>query len=236
MQSLNFRRNRKRGAIILNPFGGGTLVGSIGSVTFQRNRYGNLARSRVYPVNPNTQRQQAVRSAMSVLSAAWRDALTPAKRTAWEDYAAATPYTNKTGGTVFLTGRQMFIRSGFFTLVYVGTLNTDAPVLPGLPAIPTPTFTLTAATGELNLTALANTPTNFTINLLNSTALQPTTNYWKGPFVATATATEASMLPVLLDTLPNPLTAGDKAFVKTTLHDSDTNTLSTFRITEVIAA
>lgn len=58
--------------------------GSIGGATAARAKGGvNYLRARVAPTNPNTVRQQVVRTALSLLSSAWRNTLSAAERTSW---------------------------------------------------------------------------------------------------------------------------------------------------------
>lgn len=94
-------------------FGGGIvdMRGSIAGNTFARNRAGAYARARTKPVNPNTALQQAVRNNLQALVNAWSEVLTALQRTAWAQYAAAVPMTNRLGEEMHLTGFNMFIRS-----------------------------------------------------------------------------------------------------------------------------
>lgn len=94
-------------------FGGGItgMSGSIAGNTFFRNRFGNCIRSRTKPVNPNSTRQNFVRTAMSYLAERWSAELTGPERIAWATYAAAIAMKNRLGETVFMTGFNHFIRS-----------------------------------------------------------------------------------------------------------------------------
>lgn len=94
-------------------FGAGItdMRGSIAGTVFSRNRYGNYARGRTVPVNPNSDRQQAVKNIMADLVNAWSQILTPADRALWGTYAAATNFVNKLGETITLTGYNHFVRS-----------------------------------------------------------------------------------------------------------------------------
>lgn len=58
--------------------------GSIAGATASRAKGGvDYLRARVIPTNPNTVRQQVVRSALSALSSAWRNTLTGGERGSW---------------------------------------------------------------------------------------------------------------------------------------------------------
>ena len=57
--------------------------GSVGGMTFSRNRYGMYTRAKGLPVNPNSEFQQAVRQIFSGLSSAWNGVLTSGQRSGW---------------------------------------------------------------------------------------------------------------------------------------------------------
>lgn len=94
-------------------YGGGVLDarGSIGGQVHSKNRFGSYIRARTTPVNPQTNRQNTVRTAVSMLAARWKSDLTQDHRDAWEVYAAAITRANKLGGQIKLTGFNHFIRS-----------------------------------------------------------------------------------------------------------------------------
>ena len=93
--------------------GGGVVEmrGSIGGTVFSRNRFGAYARNRSKPVNPNTPRQQAVRSIIALLRSMWFGTLTQDQRDAWASYADNVPMMNRLGETQHLTGYNMFCRT-----------------------------------------------------------------------------------------------------------------------------
>ena len=126
-------------------FGAGIvdMRGSIAGNTFARNRAGAYVRARTKPINPNTSRQQAVRNILQQLVNDWSQTLTSANRTAWNQYAAAVPMTNKLGEEQLLTGFNMFIRSN------VALLQAS---LPQVDAGPT-TLLLPAGDGTFAVTA-----------------------------------------------------------------------------------
>ncbi len=83
--------------------------GSIGGSTFSRNRYGMYIRSRSVPVNPNTERQNLVKTAMGTVTQAWINNITPVQRTGWSNYAAAIALVNTLGDTYKITGFNWFV-------------------------------------------------------------------------------------------------------------------------------
>jgi len=117
-------------------FGGGItqMSGSVGGTTFARNRYGNYARAKTKPVNPNTAAQAAIRSALSELTVLWSQTLSAAQRTAWNLYGASVAMKNRLGETTYLTGFNHYIRSNVMrNRVGLGVVN-DGPVIFELPA------------------------------------------------------------------------------------------------------
>lgn len=97
-------------ALILYPEGQ-QRSGSTGATVYSRNRYGAYIRARSMPVNPNTDRQVAVRNLVRALSIAWENTLTQAQRNEWNTYAANVAWQNHLGQTIALTGLNHYIRS-----------------------------------------------------------------------------------------------------------------------------
>ena len=87
----------------------GEMSGSMGGITASHNRGGAYLRRRSIPVNPNTARQQSVKSSFGGLVQAWTNELTEAQRQAWRAYAAAVPRQDSLGNTITLTGQQWYI-------------------------------------------------------------------------------------------------------------------------------
>lgn len=136
-------------------YGGGVLQmsGSIGANTFARNRSGNYVRARTSPVNPNTARQVAVRSAIATLTVRWSSTLTAVQRTAWNLYAESVNMLNRLGETILLSGFNHYIRSNVTRETGPTVLIDDGPTIFELPAHD-PTFAVTAseATQQLTIT------------------------------------------------------------------------------------
>lgn len=116
-------------------FGGGVtdMRGSIAGTVFSKNRYGSYARGRTVPVNPNTDRQMAVRNIMGSLVNYWATNLTPFQRNSWAVYAANVNFVNKLGQTITLTGFNQFIRSNMSRQNCGLTIVDDGPVVLILP-------------------------------------------------------------------------------------------------------
>jgi hypothetical protein len=101
--------------------------GKQGGVVFSHNAGGPYVRNRAIPVNPQTDRQVAVRNATRALSIAWGLALTANQRAAWDVYAAAIPWFNRLGQAITLKGLNMYVRSNVARLVDKLTRIDDAP-------------------------------------------------------------------------------------------------------------
>lgn len=121
--------------------------GRLGASIYSHNRFGQYIRAGSIPVNPNTDRQVAVRNAVRSLAIAWQNTLTQVQRNAWETYAANITWTNKLGQQINLTGLNHYIRSNT-PLVQNAIDRVD--VAPGI-------FNL--ATAELELSATASEAT-----------------------------------------------------------------------------
>lgn len=85
--------------------------GSIGGLTVSRNRGGMYMRGRGMPTNPNTEFQQAVRSAAAQLASNWRNVLTEDQRISWDLYAENVQLPNSLGDPRNVGGLGMYLRS-----------------------------------------------------------------------------------------------------------------------------
>ena len=134
-------------------YGGGVvqMAGSIAGTTFARNRYGNYARARTKPVNPNSAGQVAVRAAMAFLTDRWSATLTIPQRTAWNLYAANVVMTNRLGESINLSGFNHYIRSNLEYKRIFGATQDSGPVIFEIPA-DDPTFAITASEATQNIT------------------------------------------------------------------------------------
>lgn len=134
-------------------FGAGIvqMLGSIAGTVFARNAAGNYARAKTTPVNPNTEHQQAARSAITVLTEYWRETCSAAQREAWETYAAAVDMTNRLGESINLSGFQQFIRSNSILAQQGQTIVAAGPTELAIPA-QDPTFEIAASAGTQVIT------------------------------------------------------------------------------------
>jgi len=126
-------------------FGAGIVAmsGSIAGDVHARNRSGNYIRARTKPINPNTARQVAVRSAVTLLAARWAETLTDVQRTAWGLYADSVAMKNKLGETIFLSGFNHYLRSNVIRVQTAQTVIDAGPTIFELPE-KDPTMAITA--------------------------------------------------------------------------------------------
>jgi len=134
-------------------YGGGIIQmsGSLAGNTFARNRYGNYVRARTKPTNPKTALQQAVRSAVQILTTRWGQTLTDVQRTAWNLYASSVSMKNRLGETVKLSGFNHYIRSNATLMTIAVAPVDDGPTIFELPEAD-PLFAVTASEGTQNIT------------------------------------------------------------------------------------
>ncbi len=189
----------------------GELKGSIGGNTFQGSRYGQVVRQRTIPVDPATARQAVLRQHMADANVEWKG-FAEGTRSGWRTYAANTPWTNRFGDEVFLTGRLQFIRSAVFNLAAGEAVPFQAPEIPGLPA--NPNFSLTCdTTNGLRIDDILISPgTADLLGIYHSAPFAVTVNFFKGPFVGSNFVTTDTTVPFTL--IPNTgVIAGQKYFV-----------------------
>ena len=125
--------------------------GKQGGMVWSHNAGGPYVRNRTIPVNPNTDRQVAVRNAVRSIAISWDQILTQAQRDAWDAYALNISWTNKLGQVIHLTGLNHFIRSNT-PRVISGIARVDAaPIFPAL-AIAELALTVTASEATQDLT------------------------------------------------------------------------------------
>lgn len=169
----------------------GTLIGaasgSISGTTFSHNRGGQYTRQRAIPVNPNTTPQQIVRSAMSSLSARWRDILTNAQRLAWNLYAENTPMPNAVGDPINVGGIGMYIRSNIIRVQAALAIIDAGPTTYGLPAMTLPGITSVTAATKIAIVTFTNTDSwanevGGALLVWMSPGMPQSIGYYKGPF------------------------------------------------------
>jgi hypothetical protein len=183
----------------LTPSIGGAYSGSFGGVTASHNKGGQYLRRRSVPTNPNTIRQQTVRSVMGGLVQTWSDDLTDPQREAWRVYAANTPVTDKLGQVMTLSGVNMFVRANSLrriaTALGLGDFPAvnDGPVVfntgEGVVSVTQFSAVFTTPPGTLTLLATLGgaAPDDGLAFVFVAPPQTPGTGFFKGPYQLAAT-------------------------------------------------
>ena len=124
--------------------------GKLGGHVFTKTRSGATMRTKVTPVNPQSQAQAAARSRLGGNSMAWRT-LTEAQREVWNSTALESGRTNVFGDQYFPTGKNLFT-SVNNNLLMIEQASLTTPVRPeALPFIVEMNPTVTVATTSILL-------------------------------------------------------------------------------------
>lgn len=164
--------------------------GSIGGITFSRNRGGMYVRGRAVPTNPNTPFQQAVKAAAAQLASLWRNVLTEAQRAAWDLYAENVELPNSLGDPRNVGGLGMYVRSNVPRIAsgVAGLARVDdGPIIFNLGDVGP--LTVVSATAATNTISMGFTDTDEWVDedaaallVYTSRANNPSINYFKGPY------------------------------------------------------
>ena len=214
--------------------------GSIGGLTFSRNRGGMYARARATPTNPNTPFQQAVRSAAAQLASLWRNVLTVDQRIAWDLYAENVELPNPLGAPRNVGGLGMYIRSnvpriasGEADLVRVD----DAPIIFNLGDVGA--LTVITATAATDIVSMGFTDTDEWVDedaagllVYTARAQNPSINYFKGPYrfagVVLGDSTTPPTTPAAIDAAFN-IDVDNRTFVFARVSRADGRLSTPFR-------
>ena len=132
--------------------------GSVGGIVFSHGPGGSIMRTRIKPNNPRTNSQAIRRGVLSNLVARWGQSLDDTQRALWEDYAAATPWTNKLNQSIVLTGMQAYIYINGARIRPGLALTDAAPDIGGVAVLPS--CSIQASHVSNNIT-IATAPTGF---------------------------------------------------------------------------
>jgi hypothetical protein len=195
----NFLR-RKNMALV--KYGGGVtqMSGSTGGTTYARNRFGNYMRSRTKPVNPNTQTQDDIRTALSFLAGQWAAVVTAVQRSGWATYAAAIAMKNRLGESVYLTGFNHFLRSNVEAQRQTNLYTAAAPTELALPEKDT-TFAVTGSVATQSISVVFNPALAWAIEaggkmyVYQGTPRGKTRNFFNGPWKYLGSITGATPIP-----------------------------------------
>jgi hypothetical protein len=182
--------------------------GSIGGVTYSRNRGGMYQRIRANPVNPNTSRQVAARAAMSALVFAWVNTLTPTQRAGWDTYAFNVPLIDKLGEPINVGGLGMYVRTNVPRIV-AGLARIDtAPTTFTQGDVPVTGAVTVANDGSLSVAFTGVLNSN--VILQEGRPVNPSINFYDGPW---SFAAQSATTPVT-GTSRYTLTTGQALFLR----------------------
>lgn len=169
--------------------------GSIGGVTYSRNRSGLYRRARAVPVNPNSEFQVEVRSEFTNLVNRWTEVLTPAQRESWNLYGLNVPVTNPLGASITNSGQNWYIGAntirGQILSKIGGTGFSAGPFVDAAPALfnrgefTTPTFAIGEAGGvvvSFNDADEWRTEVDAFLLAFQGVPQNPSINFFNGPW------------------------------------------------------
>lgn len=210
--------------------------GSIGGTTFSHNRFGAYTRKRSIPTDPNTNRQQAVKTNFAYLSSLWNLSLTEPQRLGWDQYGANVPRVDTLGQSHHLAGIQWFIGANTLRLQAGLPLLTEAPTtfnrgeIPSVVGVPidgqAPSnpaggsyVNLNDGAPLLNLQFDAAIDEGTTLAVYMGRPQNPTINFYKAPWrlfraVEADGSTQESIASSQGNPLPFVYVVGQVAFVR----------------------
>jgi hypothetical protein len=201
--------------------------GKIGGHVASRNKSGSYLRTKVTPVNPQSQYQTTIRNRLSTLAVAW-GILTAAQRLAWNTSVSAWKKTNTFGDIVSPSGFNLFCKlNANLSLIGVAQINT--PLVPT--ALPNfTTLTLTPASGAQTM-GLAFVPTpvpaGVSVVVEATPAIAPGRSFVKNDFrfvqlIAAAAASPAALGTAYIARLGAIGAAGKYIWVRITVYSLTT--------------
>jgi hypothetical protein len=178
------------------PTMGSMYSGSLRGITAAHNAGGLYFRGRTVPTNPNTARQQDMRSIVGGLTQSWSSTLTEAQRQAWRDYAANVPVVDRLGETMTLSGINWFIKSRasafqvtnstLSATASIGGFNAPTTFNTGESVLSVDTFEgdFTTPPGTLDIAGTFNgvAPTDGVVAVFIAPPQTAGTRYYKGPY------------------------------------------------------
>lgn len=205
----------------------GNLRGSIGANTYSHNRGGDYVRRRTSPTNPNTTRQQTMRTILADFASNWSRGLTPAQRALWNTWAGQQPKEGPLGNSINLTGINGYIWCNTHIQDAGDTPITDPPVVVAPDPLDTFSVDISAAlVGDVTFTA---TPLAggrrlvMFMSLPQAGAAEP--NFKQCRIVGYSGAAQASPWAA---TLPFGVQSGDQAVFFCAVYEASTGLFSQF--------
>jgi hypothetical protein len=185
----------------------GALKGSIGAITYTKNKSGYYCKAKPIPTNRNTPAQAEQRGFMRDLVAAWKGDVTKAQAAAWE-HGAALHRRSDWGSSYNLSGVNLFIGLNTLRLKSGLVVLWEPEVFLGSPGARNLTLGINAITGKLDITDWDENNVNLAFFLYCTDAVPQTTNYRNRPFSWFAPGEKDTVWPVVID-VNYPIGAGE---------------------------
>ena len=215
--------------------------GSIGGLTASRNKGGMYFRARAIPTNPNTVYQQAIRSLVAQLTSAWTNVLNDAQRLLWTWYAEQVPLIDTLGEPRNIPPLSHYVRSNVPRLQAGLARVDDGPTVYNLGEYTAPAIS-DVDSGDSNSDVTFDNGDDWagevgsSMLILFSRGMNPSINYFKGPFRYAGKINGALTPPTspATITLPFAVETGQKVFMQARVSRAD-GRLSTATVLSKIA-
>lgn len=152
--------------------------GKLGGQVFSKNRSGAYVRTKVTPVNPRTESQQANRSLLGSLSSGW-SSLNELQRNAWNSAVANWQKTNVFGDIQNPTGKNLFTGLNKNRLAHYPSLAIMEipPTKSEFASFSIRSGSISASTGVASVTLSAGVSTSADFRVRATPSLSPGTSY-----------------------------------------------------------
>jgi hypothetical protein len=154
--------------------------GSIGGFTFAGSQGGMYMKTKSNPRNPNTAKQQIVRSAMAGATVKWRS-MTTAQRKVWDSWGKTLDKEDILGNKVEISGWSAFAGAWILTKrgdLYNETIGANTSISSGYFSI----GTINAVQGASKLQIASGVPQNTAVLIFVSPVLSQTINNFGGTY------------------------------------------------------
>lgn len=112
------------------------ISGAVGGVVFSKNHAGCILRTNKQPIKSKKINTISSQNKFGYLTNYYKTQLSSAEKTAWIDYANATPLTNRLSETYYMTGLQAFMRCNIPLYGSSWAIIDAAPTSGGLLVVP----------------------------------------------------------------------------------------------------